>query len=452
MTSEGQKMVAMKMPKGFAGITLAGLVLGVAVGCMLNRFAPPDLRAGLAVPLGIVATIFLNLVKMVIAPLIFATLTGGIAGLGDSNAVARITIKAMFWFLAASIISLFIGAAMAMLLRPGALATIPMLTAPSAGIDTDHAITLEGVVVGAFPTSVINALATNNVLQIVVFSLFAGFALAQLGEAGALLRRAVGQLASLMLVITQKVMLAAPVAIFCAVAETLAVQGLDILASLAWLVAGYYVALLILILLFALIGYLLEGRRAISLVRAIREPALIAFSTSSSEAAYPRLLAALEGFGFKRDLVSLVLPLGYSFNLDASITYCAFAAMFLLDLHGLHLDKWHFLLLMFMLMLASKGIAAVPRGSLLALAAVLPQFGVPASSLGLLLAVDHLMNMGRSGVNVIGNSLAVLAVARWEHVHGEDDGSVHRLSAAAAVAGGARHDPPYGNRSRRPGR
>lgn len=452
MSGEGQKLVAIKMPRGFTGIVFASLTLGVLVGCLLNRFATPDFRETVAVPLGIIATIFLNLVKMVIAPLIFATLTGGIAGLGDSSAIARITVKAMLWFLVASVASLFIGAAMALLLRPGALASIPVI-APSGTLDTAHAITVDSVIVGAFPTSVVDALATNNVLQIVVFSLFAGFALAQLGEAGSVLRRGVEQLASLMLVITQKVMLVAPVAIFCAVAETLARQGLEILASLAWLVAGYYIALFVLLLLLALIAYLLAGNRISGLARAVREPALIAFSTSSSEAAYPRLLAALESFGFKRDLVSLVLPLGYSFNRDASITYCAFASVFLLDMHGIHLDAWHFFLLMFMLMLASKGIAAVPRGSLLALAAVLPQFGVPASSLALLLAVDHLMNMGRSGVNVIGNSLAVLGIARWERAHAEDAEGAGRASPAGAAAPGiGRHDAQYGHRGRRTGR
>lgn len=411
-------MDAIKIPKGFTRLIFASLALGVLVGCALNAFAPVNVREAVASPLAIVAHIFLNLVKMVVAPLIFATLTSGIAGLGAGNSVGRITIKAMIWFLAASLVSLAIGAGMALLLQPGEGAALPV-GASAAVIDTSHKLTMENVIVGAFPTSFVDALATNNILQIVVFSLFAGFGLAQLGASGDALRKGVQQLASLMLVITQKVMLLAPIAVFCAIAETLSRQGLQMIASLAWLVAGYYIALGVLFVVLAVAAFLLIGRNSLGLAQAIREPALVAFSTSSSEAAYPRLLAALEGFGFKRNLVSLVLPLGYSFNLDASITYCAFAAVFLLDVHNIHLPPDQFALLMLMLFLASKGIAAVPRGSLLALAAVLPQFGVPASSLALLLAVDHLLNMGRSGLNVLGNSVAVAAVSRWEEGHSD---------------------------------
>jgi Na+/H+-dicarboxylate symporter len=270
------------------------------------------------------------------------------------------------------------------------------------------------IITGAFPTSVIDALANNNILQIVVFSLFAGIGLASLGERAQSLQRAVGQLAELMLKITSYVMLFAPLGVFAAVIGAIAKQGAGVIAALGLLILGYYAALAVLVALLLVLGWRLVGGRLPDLLRRLREPALIAFSTSSSEAAYPRLMAALEGFGAPRKIAGLVLPLGYSFNLDASMVYLTFASMFIAQAYGVHLPLGQVILMMLTLMLASKGIAAVPRGSLIALAATLPHFGLPEGGLLLLLGVDHLMNMGRSGVNVLGNAVAVTAVSKWE--------------------------------------
>ncbi|MDZ4371386.1 MAG: dicarboxylate/amino acid:cation symporter [Phenylobacterium sp.] len=400
-------------PRRFSWIIFGSLVAGAIVGLLLHAFAPPDLMAALEIAFRTAGTVFLNLVKMVVAPLIFATLVSGLASFGDTGAIGRIVTKSLVWFLGASIVSLALGTVMALLLQPGAGLSIP-LPPDSASAGVTGKLTVESAITGAFPTSVIDAMARNNILQIVVFSLFAGLGLAAMGERGEILRRGVSELAELMLKITGYVMLLAPIGVFAAVAGAIAKEGFDVLAALGALVLGYYACLVVLVAILVLIAWRLVGGRLAEFLKHLREPALIAFSTSSSEAAYPRVLAALEDFGAPRRISGLVLPLGYSFNLDASMVYLTFASLFIAQAYGLHLAGADVLLMMLTLMLASKGIAAVPRGSLIALAAVLPHFGMPESGLLLLLGVDHLLNMGRSGVNVLGNAVAVTAVAKWE--------------------------------------
>lgn len=414
------------LPKRFSWLIFGSLVLGAGVGLLAHRFASPALAAGLIAVCGVLGAIFLNLVKMIVAPLIFATLTSGIAGMADGRAVMRVAVRAMLWFLVASVVSLVLGTVMALLLQPGAGAAIALpADEPVAALNTT--LSASEVIVGAFPSSVFQAFASNSILQVVVFSLFAGLGLASLGERGAALTTGVSQLAQLMLVITTYVMLLAPIGVFAAVTATIAKQGLAVIGALTWLIAGYYLTLAVMIAILLTVGWVVLKNRLADLLRLIRDPAIVAFSTSSSEAAYPRLLAALEKFGVRRDIASLVLPLGYSFNLDASMAYCTFAAIFLAQAYGIPLSTGDLILLLLMLMLASKGIAAVPRGSLIALAAVLPQFGFPPASLLLLLGVDHLMNMGRSGTNVLGNALAVVAVEKWQAADQEPQAGQERF-------------------------
>lgn len=405
------------LPKRFSWLIFGALVLGALVGLIAHSFAPPALANGIVAVCEVVGAIFLNLIKMIVAPLIFATLTSGIAGMADGRSVMRIAVRAMLWFLAASVISLMLGTTMALLLKPGEGLEIALPSGtPNDALNTP--LSAQKVIVGAFPSSVFEAFATNNILQVVVFSLFAGLGLASMKERGAALANGVTQLAHLMLVITTYVMLLAPIGVFAAVTATITGQGLAVIGALGWLVAGYYLTLGVMICLLLAIGWSLLRSRLANFLRLIRDPAMIAFSTSSSEAAYPRLLAALERFGVRRDIAGLVLPLGYSFNLDASMAYCTFASIFIAQAYGIPLSADKLVMLMLMLMLASKGIAAVPRGSLIALAAVLPQFGFPPAGLLLLLGVDHLLNMGRSGTNVLGNALAVVAVEKWQAVGG----------------------------------
>ncbi len=406
------------LPKRFSWLIFGALLAGALAGLVAHRFAPPALASGIVEVCETAGAIFLNLVKMIVAPLIFATLTSGIAGMSDGGSVMRIAVRAMLWFLAASVVSLVLGTSMGLLLRPGEGLAIA-LPDGSAGEALAAPLSAKQVIVGAFPASVFEAFASNNILQVVVFSLFAGLALASLRERGAALLTGVRQLADLMLAITTYVMLLAPIGVFAAVMATVTKQGLEIIGALGWLVAGYYLTLAVMIGILLAVGLALLRGRLPELLRAMRDPVAIAFSTSSSEAAYPRLLAALEGFGVRRDIAGLILPLGYSFNLDASMAYCTFASIFIAQAYGIPLPPGELVMLMLMLMLASKGIAAVPRGSLIALAAVLPQFGFPAAGLLLLLGVDHLLNMGRSGTNVLGNALAVVAVEKWQAAGGE---------------------------------
>ena len=418
------------LPRRFSWFVFAALLLGVGVGLAVHSWASPALAAGVIAVCSVVAAIFLNLVKMIVAPLIFATLASGIAGMADGRAVLRIAVRAMLWFLIASVVSLVLGTAMALLLKPGGGFAIA-LPERAAGDALNVPLFADKVIIGAFPSSAIDAFATNNILQVVVVALFAGLGLASIREHGAALLRGVTQLASLMLAITTLIMFLAPIGVFAAVAATIAREGLGVIGALAWLVVGYYLALAVLIGVLLIVGWAMLGRRLAELLGLIRDPAMVAFSTSSSEAAYPRLLSALEKFGVRRDIASLVLPLGYSFNLDASMTYCTFAAIFIAQAYGIPLPTGKLVLLMLTLMLASKGIAAVPRGSLIALAAVLPHFGFPPGGLLLLLGVDHLLNMGRSSTNVLGNALAVIGVERWDAVGRRGDRAAGSTKASA---------------------
>ena len=402
------------MKRTFAYLIIGAMILGVLVGWGVNQYLDADQAASAAKNLNLITDVFLRLIKMIIAPLVFTTLVAGIAHMEDAASVGRIGVKTMSWFIGASVVSLVLGLVMVQLLQPGAGMHLPaaaLATTPAASTD---AFSLHGFVTHLVPTSIFDAMAKNEILQIVVFSLFVGTAVAALDDKAPAVLNLVEQAASIMLKVTEFVMKLAPFAIFAALASTIATQGLEMLGVYAKFVLGFYGSMALLWGLLFLAGAVVLGRRVIPLFKVIRTPALLAFSTASSEAAYPRILDALPTVGVRRRIVSFVLPLGYSFNLDGSMLYCTFATMFIMQAHGVHLSVSQQIFMLLLLMVTSKGIAGIPRASLVVIMATLTYFGLPEAWIAIVLGVDHLLDMGRSATNVVGNSVAAAVVAKWE--------------------------------------
>ena len=404
------------MNRLFAYLVAAAMVLGVAVGWAVNQYASPAMAKEVAGNLSIVTDVFLRLIKMIIAPLVFSTLVAGIAHMEDSAAIGRVGVKSIGWFIGASIVSLTIGLLMVHLIQPGSGLRLPMPDESEAKSAVDMSkFTLKAFIPHIFPASIAQAMADNEILQIVVFSLFVGSAIAALGEGARQVLHLVEQIANIMLKVTGYVMRTAPLAIFAALAATVATQGVGVLATYAKFVGGFYVSLAVLWGLLIAVVVLICGPRALQLVGMIRGPALLAFSTASSEAAYPGTLQALEQWGVRKRVASFVLPLGYSFNLDGSMMYCTFATLFIAQVYGVSLSIGQQVTMLLLLMVTSKGMAGVPRASLVVIAATLSYFRLPEAGLLLILAVDHLLDMGRSATNVIGNSVASAVIAHWEN-------------------------------------
>jgi Na+/H+-dicarboxylate symporter len=392
---------------------LLGMIFGIAAGYVCYQFFPGS-AVGFSENISLLPTIFLRLIKMIIAPLVFATLVAGIARMGDAGAIGRIGGKAMGWFISASILSLSLGLVLVNALQPGKAIALT-LPAPNAHADIEtSALSVQSFIAHAVPVSVIDAMARNEILQIVVFALFFGGATAALGDRNRPLLEIFDLLALIMLKITTYVMLFAPLAVFGALASTVAKQGLGIIAVYGVFMGEFYLAILALWLVLIAIGALFIGPRVVTLLKYMREPLLLAFATASSEAAYPKTLEGLQRFGVSNKISSFILPLGYSFNLDGSMMYCTFAVMFIAQAYGIDMPLSQQIMMLAVLMLTSKGIAGVPRASLVVIAATLSQFNIPEAGLLLLLGIDHFLDMGRSATNVIGNSLAAAVVARWE--------------------------------------
>lgn len=408
------------MAKRLTMFIVIGLVLGLIAGWAIN-FALDDHSAASAAQLkeiadyfSILTTIFLRLIKMIIAPLVFSTLVAGIAHMGDSGALGRIGLRSLGWFIGASLTSLTIGLILVHLLQPGASLglALPPVTA-TAGLDQSN-FNLNNFFTHIVPSSMIDAMATNEILQIVIFSVFVGVAINAVGEAATPLVKAIDALVVVMLKITDYVMRTAPIAVFAAVASALAERGPGVIGNLAYFMGTVYVGLITLWCVLIGAAFLVIGPRTKTLVRFIREPLLLGFSTASSEAAYPRTLEALEKFGVPNRIASFVLPLGYSFNLDGSMMYMTFASLFIAQAYGIELTLGQQITMLLVLMVTSKGIAGVPRASLVVIAASLSMFHIPEAGLLLILAVDHFLDMGRSATNVIGNAVAATVVAKWE--------------------------------------
>ncbi len=401
------------MNRRFTLLILIGMILGAAVGAVLNATLSVEDAKQAADYFSLITDIFLRLIRMIIAPLVLSTLISGIAHLGDTSAVGRIGAKTLGWFLCASITSLLLGLFLATSLHPGVGLNLPIPPADATS-GVANTLSLKDFVTHVFPSSVVQAMATNEILQIVVFSLFAGCALCAIGERGKAVLEVVEQVGAVMLKVTDYVMKLAPFAVFAALAATIATRGVGLLATYATFVGSFYLGIAILWGLLFAAAFAVVGPRAFGLFRVIRAPALLAFSTASSEAAYPRTLEALEAFGVPNRIASFVLPLGYSFNLDGSMMYTTFATLFIAQAYGIHLTAGQMALMVAILMLTSKGIAGVPRASLVVIAATLAFFKIPEAGLLLILGVDHFLDMARSATNVIGNSVASAAVARWE--------------------------------------
>jgi Na+/H+-dicarboxylate symporter len=428
--SLGELPIKKKLP--MAVYILIAMVLGIVVGYMVFVNYPDRRSASqIAGYISIMSDVFLRLIKMLIGPLVFSTLVVGIAHMGDARSVGRIFAKALGWFVIASIVSLLLGLVLANLLQPGKDLGLPL---PDIGAATNlktASFTLKEFVTHLVPRSFAEAMTNNEILQIVVFSMFFGVALAALGEIGAPLTRIIDAVAHVMLKITGYVMLLAPVAVFAAIAATVATNGLEILLKFAVFMGDFYIGLIILWSVLVLAGFAFLGPRVLKLVGLIKEPFLLSFATASSEAAYPKILDALDRFGVKRKISSFVLPMGYSFNLDGSMMYCTFATLFIAQAYDIHLPLSTQLTMMAILMLTSKGMAGVPRASLVVIAATLNQFNIPEAGLLLILGVDTFLDMGRSATNAVGNSIAASVVAKWE-------GGL--LSAPEAEANAARLD------------
>lgn len=402
----------MKTRNNLTTYILIGLALGIVVGYIANTtLANPG---GFADTMSLLTTIFLRLIKMIIAPLVFSTLVVGIARMGDAKEVGRIGLKTLGWFFIASVISLALGLVMVNLFRPGdaLLGQLPS-TAAASGIVTSG-LTLKEFITHLVPSSIVDGMAKNEILQIVVFSLFFGTAAAAVGGKATPLVDAIDGIAHIMLKVTGYVMKFAPIAVFAAVAGTIAKSGLGVLSTYGVFMAEFYFSIGILWILLIAAGFAFLGKRIFALLTEVRGPVLLAFSTASSEAAYPKTLEGLERFGVRNRIASFVLPIGYSFNLDGSMMYCTFATVFIAQAYGIEMSLGQQLTMMMVLMLTSKGMAGVPRASLVVIAATLAQFNIPEAGLVLLLGIDHFLDMARSATNVIGNSVATAVVAKWE--------------------------------------
>ncbi len=414
------------MSNRFTQYILGAMLLGVVMGAAIFQYLP-DSRADIASSINLIAMLFLRLIKMIIAPLVFATLVGGIAHMGSGARLGRIFAKTMGWFLTASLVSLLLGMLMVNLLQPGANfpGTLPAAT-QSTGLPVS-AFSLEKFLTHLVPTSIADAMAQNEILQIVVFAVFFSVALGAMPERSKAMLGLIEDLAHVMLKVTSYVMLFAPLAVWAAVTATVAKNGLAVLWKLVVFMGGFYFSLLLLWAILVVVGFIVIGPRYAHLLRLVREPLMIAFSTASSEAAYPKTLEGLNRFGASHRISSFVLPLGYSFNLDGTMMYCTFASIFIAQSYHIEMSLGTQFALLATLMITSKGVAGVPRASLVVIASTLAQFNIPEAGLLMIMGIDTFLDMGRSATNVIGNSLATAVVAKWEnelaaeHELGPDD-------------------------------
>ena len=395
---------------------LAGMILGVAVGYAVHVGIPQDevWFEYLTKTFKLLSDIFLNLIKLLVAPLILSTIVVGIAHMGDSSALGRIGFRAIAWFITASFISIGLGLLMVNLFQPGVGAPIDTVANAAANIGEVKKLDFWDFILSIFPKNAIEAMAANNILQILVFSVFAGVALSALGEKGAPLVRGADALAEMMLQITHYVMRYAPIAVFGALAAVVSKSGLAILGTYFELVVEFYLSLSILWAILLSLGAIFLGRRIWTLIRYIREPMLIAFSTASSEAALPKLFEQLDRFGVPRRISGFMLPLGYSFNLDGSMMYMSFATIFIAQAYGIDLAISTQILILLTLMISSKGVAAVPRASLVVITGTLAMFDLPVEGVALILAIDQFLDMGRTATNVVGNAVATSVITKWE--------------------------------------
>jgi len=392
------------------------MVLGIATGYAVHELAPADFITGFSSNIKLLGTIFIRLVKTIIAPLVFTTLVVGIAKLGNLKAVGRVGGKAMLWFITASLTSLLIGMVLVNILHPGTY--IDLSQADTNGVKElmgkTSAFSFSNFIEHVVPSSAIGAMADNEILQIVVFSIFFGVAAASMGDYAKPVVKTLDVFAHIILKVVNYIMNFAPYGVFGTLAAVVAQKGMGIF-KFYFIYFSYFVfGILCLWTVLLLVGYLILGKRLFSLMKHIGNPLLIAFSTTSSEAVFPKLTEELERFGCRGDIVSFILPLGYSFNLDGSMMYMTFASLAIAQAYGIHLDIGTQMTMLLVLMLTSKGIAGVPRASLIIVLATCAMFKIPPEGVALILPIDHFCDMMRTGTNVLGNALATSVVSKWE--------------------------------------
>ena len=385
---------------------MIGLVLGLIAGVLINNY-----NRELVEIIRPFSAIFIRMIRMIIAPLLFGTLVAGIAGAGHFKDVGRMGLRAIIYFEVVTTLALLIGLFMVNVMKPGVGMVLPIGSNP--GI-TAKPQTWQEILLHTVPTSVIEAMATGDVLQIVVFSIVFAVGLGMVGEKARPMIEWCESLTEAMFKVTNIIMLYAPIGVGAAIAVTIGTSGLSVLQNLAYLVFTLYTALAVFFALVLIPVMLLFRIPILGFFRAIKEPALIAFSTTSSEAALPRAMESVEAFGVPRKIVSFILPLGYSFNLDGSTLYLSLAAVFVAQAAGVELTVGQQVTMLLTLMLTSKGVAGVPRASLVILAGTLASYNLPLEGITLILGVDALMDMARTMTNVIGNCLASVVVAKWE--------------------------------------
>ncbi|RTL48551.1 MAG: cation:dicarboxylase symporter family transporter [Sphingobacteriales bacterium] len=395
---------------------LIAMLLGVGVGYLVHENSSPTFIAAFAPKANLLTTIFLRLVQMIIAPLVFSTLVVGIAKLGDLKTVGRVGGKALLWFISASFTSLLLGLLLVNIFKPGT--GIHLTTADTGGakdlLGKTQSFSLDTFVSHVFPKSIIEAMATNEILQIVIFSVFFGIATAVLGNTGKIIIKALDAVAQVILKMVGYVMGFAPLGVFGAIAAVIATNGLEVFKFYSLYLLYFMLGIFLLWALLLIVGAMILKNRLPALVRRIVQPLIIAFSTTSSEAVFPKLTEELERFGCNNKIVAFILPLGYSFNLDGSMMYMTFASLAIAQAYGIHLDIGTQLTMLIVLMLTSKGIAGVPRASLVVVTATCAMFNIPPEGIALILPIDHFCDMFRTATNVLGNALATSVVSKWE--------------------------------------
>ena len=396
---------------------LVAMVSGILIGWLFHSNLSITQAENIASYFKILTDVFLRLIKMIIAPLVFATIVSGLISMGKSSSLGSITLKAMSWFIGASLISLLLGMGLANLFQPGAGMNLPIPTAPvDVGVTATN-LSLQGFITHIFPKSFAEAMANNEILQILVFSIFFGSALAYVHhqqDEGTVIAKIIDELCRVMFRITDYVMTFSPIAVFAAIASAITLKGPKIILDYSVFIGEFYTSLFILWAIIIGVGYIFLKKDVFRLLKTVREPAVLGFATASSESAYPKLMVALEKFGVPKRITSFVLPLGYSFNLDGSMIYMSFAVLFIAQAYNIELSLSQQILMLLTLMITSKGIAGVSRASLVVIAATLAMFKLPEAGILLILAVDHFLDMGRTATNIIGNSVATAVIAKTE--------------------------------------
>lgn len=395
---------------------VVAMILGAILGYIINKNYDAVYIEKFSKNIKLLTTIFLRLVQMIIAPLVFTTLVVGIAKLGDLKTVGRVGGKAMLWFITASLVSLLIGLVLVNIFKPGL--GIDLSNADMSGakdvMGKTQTFSMINFIEHVFPKSMFEAMANNEILQIVIFSIFFGVAAAAIGDAAKGFIKALETVSHIILKMVGYVMNFAPLGVFGAIAAVIATKGLAIFIFYGKYLMYFLFGIGVLWVVLLGFGFIILGKRVPTLLKHITSPLVIAFSTTSSEAVFPKLTEELEKFGCKDKIVSFILPLGYSFNLDGSMMYMTFASLAIAQAYGIHIDIPTQLTMLLVLMLTSKGIAGVPRASLVVVTATCAMFNIPPEGIALILPIDHFCDMFRSATNVLGNSLATTVVSKWE--------------------------------------